>query len=302
VKLVLPSTSAGIRRSTSYGILGDNHLQYSKVSFFAVLVEGGFCNYIFYVVLDHTTYKSGGEASVSLTFWEIWAEFILCLSLFPRSLFRLIYIDTMQILNMEVAMENRSALSIAAEQHPPTAIPTYADFLRTIVNEYPEFSDSLERLEGSSSATAPTSYIRGCILGFGTKSILDRYFWTTKEVANIARRPPTPGTKTRINYIGYNMHNMENEGDPISILPLIDSFGMHLDLEPSFVDAVPAKLPREFAWWRYQRAALLKDFLDLHLEGDSTDVVARIPGSMDATICIKNPNLEDTAGIQCRKF
>jgi hypothetical protein len=42
VKLVLPSASAGIRPSASRGISGDNHPQYSKVSFFAVLVGGGF--------------------------------------------------------------------------------------------------------------------------------------------------------------------------------------------------------------------------------------------------------------------
>jgi hypothetical protein len=129
------------------------------------------------------------------------------------------------------------------------------------------------------------------IVDFGSSSILNRYVWETNEAAHLVERPPTPGTKTRIIYIGYNT---EEEGEPKLILSLIDSLGIHLDLEPSFVDALLLKLLRGLG----RRDPSPKRFLDLHLEGTDLDLVGR---SMDATICIMEPNSGGAGTDQFRK-
>jgi hypothetical protein len=98
--------------------------------------------------------------------------------------------------------------------------------------------------------------------------------------------------KTRIIYIGYNLKEEEKPG---LFLSLIDRLGIHLDLEPSFVDAVLLKMSTGVG----RRDPSPKRFLDLHLEGADWDWIGR---SMDATICIKGPDLEGTSSVQFRKF
>jgi hypothetical protein len=196
-----------------------------------------------------------------------------------------IFIGTTLSPNMEATREESSTLSIAAEQPPP--LSTYTKYLRTIVKENPEFRSTLSRLEGGLDHTVKSAHVRAFINDFGTSNILDRYFWDTNQVCNIVERPSTPGTKTRIIYIAYDV---EVVGDSELILPLIDGLGIHFDLEPSFVDAVLFKLSGGFSTRERQ-----KRYLDLHLDGDKR-------GSMDATICIKNPSSRETAETQHSKL
>lgn len=59
---------------------------------------------------------------------------------------------------MEATREGCSAPSVAVE-HSPT-LQTYANFLRTIVDENPEFLLTLERLEGGISSEAILAHVR----------------------------------------------------------------------------------------------------------------------------------------------
>jgi hypothetical protein len=154
------------------------------------------------------------------------------------------------------------------------------------------FLPTLERLEGNIASEAISPLVQAYIVDFGSRSILNQYVWETKDVGDVAERLPTPGTKTRIIYIGYNM---EKEGEHGLFLSLIDSLGIHLDLEPSFVDAVLLKMSKGVG----RRDPSPKRFLDLNLEGTDVGWTGR---SMDAIICIKEPKFEGTSSLQFRKF
>lgn len=92
---------------------------------------------------------------------------------------------------------------------------------------------------------------------------------------------------------------MEQEGDHELIALLIDSLGIHHDLEPYFVDAVLLKLSRGQGA-RGGRQPSPNGCLDLHLEGTTKSL-----HHMHATICLIHPDFEGFEGTavgQHRKF
>lgn len=120
------------------------------------------CILLSYWITHHTTCQVVKHQCVSIRhLWGIWVEYI-SRSSFPENPLSSHYIDAQPISKMEVTTENSSASNIASAQPSPAPMLTYADFLRTIANEYPKFSVTLKRLEGDIS---PSGKAMGVIFG-----------------------------------------------------------------------------------------------------------------------------------------